>query len=73
MYQTKFVQKAAEMYERYKSEAASSPTGMLLKAFGPSVPTILRYIDEDPELRQKLGNMLKELSNALEEDKESVR
>jgi len=75
MYQTRFVQKAAEIYERCKSEAASGPTGMLLKAFGPSVPAILRYIDEaideDPELRQKLGIVLKELSEALEDDREN--
>lgn len=66
-YQTKFAQKAAEIYERYKSEVTGS-AGMVLKAFAPSIPTVLRYIDDDAELRQKLGDMLKELSEALEED-----
>jgi len=73
MYETKFVQKIAEIYERYKSEVTSGPTGWILKSFAGSVPTILHYIDEDPELRQKLGSMLRELSEAFEEDEESSK
>lgn len=67
MYQSKFVQKAAEIYDRYKSEV-TGPAAMMLKAFAPSIPTVLQYLDEDEELRQKIGSMLKELSEALEED-----
>lgn len=67
MYQSRFVQKAADIYERYKNDM-SGPASMLLKAFAPSIPTVLQYLDEDPELRQKLGSMMRELSEALEED-----
>ncbi|GAH08804.1 unnamed protein product [marine sediment metagenome] len=70
-YKTKFVQKIAEIYEKYKNELGSGMPSLMLKAFAPSVPSILQGLDENPEMQAKIKDLLTELVEAMKEDSEN--
>jgi|GEM_PF-5963503 len=66
-YQTKAAQKLEEVYQRYRG-AAGGMAGMILATLGPSIPSVLRNIDESPELRAQIGGIVKDLADAFAED-----
>lgn len=66
-YQTRAAQKLHELYYRYKDQAGGM-VGMILSGMGPAIPSVLRNIDENPELRQQVAEIVRELAEAFEED-----
>lgn len=69
-YQHKSVTKLSELYEKHKAELSKGMGMMSLmwKAISPSVPEILKGLDENPERLAQIKDFLEVIVKALRED-----
>lgn len=70
-YKSKFVQKAANIFAKYKSSATPGFLGTLVAMAAPTIPSILQAIDDDSEMQAKIKGLVLELSGAIEEDRDN--
>ena len=73
MYKHRICQKLYELYLGYKDRLGEGVSiySILWKSISPSVPELLRAIDEDKELRGKIKDFIKQLLRVIEDEEAS--
>ena len=69
-YRHKSLERLEELYWEHKDKLGSSPSfvSILWRSVAPSVPDLLKRIDENDELFEQIRSFIKTLAVAMEED-----
>lgn len=70
-YKSKLVQKAADLFAKYKNSVNSGFLGTLVSMAAPTIPSLLRAIDDDPEMRTKIEGLVLELASTIRVDRDN--
>jgi len=73
-YKHKSVQSLSELYLKYDPELGKgvSPMTFLWKAVSPSIPDILKALDTDEEMIDKIRRFLARILEAMKEDESTI-